>query len=273
MSAHFGQLREHLQTPPEDQRWGQLCMLLEDFSGHELLELALPYLEDHLKRWPHLERRVPMLWLERAMRAQAEPRLSVCRMLAIHTTISLEQARALAACEELNALERVKLTANSSSEESMYALAQARWWSNIKDLELGHNLHSAILLAELSLNPEIETLCITAKEPAEANELLYQLITQGPLTRLTTLELGMLDGHATSSHPQLWRTCPQLKTLTLSYEHATDAPEDLSAQLPPTLNKLWLHLYHATGSDQRFWRAWVKDEALRGIDVTLDLGP
>jgi WD40 repeat protein len=79
----FGDIRSALQQEPSRAAWGQLCTLLDKIDDAVLEDELLPYLRDHLRRWPHIERPMPDRWWQQLTDEGKEPRaqLSGWRLL------------------------------------------------------------------------------------------------------------------------------------------------------------------------------------------------
>ena len=77
----FGELRSTLHQPMHVDLWREVCELLEQWPLGPLLELAIPYVNNHTKRWDDIQRPVPIAWLRQAMLGKINPRVQVCRVL------------------------------------------------------------------------------------------------------------------------------------------------------------------------------------------------
>lgn len=73
----FGDIRSTVQRSPTKKAWGQLCELLDKIDDAVLEDELLPYLRDHLSRWPRLKRPTPDRWWRRVARGEHEPRAAL----------------------------------------------------------------------------------------------------------------------------------------------------------------------------------------------------
>lgn len=278
MSEHFGQLREFLQTPPADQRWGQLCMLLEDFSGHELLELALPYVEAHLKRWPDLERRAPMLWLNRALEGRPEPRLQLCRTLHTNRQLTRDQALGLAQSEDLDHIRALNLTQNNTQAEHLELLTKARWWDELMTLTLQSTFYGAVSFERMRLGASLTTLSLRDFDVTVARRYLVRLAQLPGAERLKVLSIGQLDASAITAHDDMLRVCQDLDELNLIYHTTQSTPQHLVSMLPKTLSALRLTLHEdplLPEEDKlmalKRWSRFKAEGLNAGIEVSLEI--
>ena len=78
----FGDIREALQRPPTQDAWERLCEVLDAWNDDvDWDEVARPYVEDQLRRWPDTLRRAPWRWVERSLRGRSTRYISVTRRI------------------------------------------------------------------------------------------------------------------------------------------------------------------------------------------------
>jgi hypothetical protein len=133
-SDTFGELRSLLNREPSVQAWQLTCALLENMSGAELEDVALPYAAAHTTRWPAHLCRAPKLWLERAMGGAHEPRMAVVRAIIGHLDVSEAQAATLARTTAHAPIEALHLTGCSLPDRALEVLLDAPWGARLGSL-------------------------------------------------------------------------------------------------------------------------------------------
>jgi hypothetical protein len=136
----FGDLRSLLNREPSVQAWQLTCALLENMSGAELEDVALPYAAAHTTRWPAHLCRAPRLWLERALAGTHEPRMAVVRAIIGHFELGSVSAARLAASTAHAPIEAFHVTISGLDDDALVALQDAAWWPALRALVL-RNTH------------------------------------------------------------------------------------------------------------------------------------
>jgi hypothetical protein len=73
----FGELRSLLQEAPSEEVWERVCEQLDLWPPEALEAVALPYVLEHVARWPAtVERLAPLRWMDGSELAQAKLALS-----------------------------------------------------------------------------------------------------------------------------------------------------------------------------------------------------
>jgi hypothetical protein len=265
----FGDLRSLMQEAPSESVWTRLVALLDAWPRETLESEALPYVCEHLRRWPEeLERRVPDSWESEAFGTGSSPCMLACATLWLQfDQVEERQMERLLRCPHTRNLRMINLemVGCGVSPENMSLLAHSLNLDALKTLSLEmalehgeRGMEALSILASARGLPGLRRLSLMATDlPAEA---LRVLRSGGLLERLTELELAYnnFEGGAAHLDGMRWeriewldlRCCelvdedaralarldaPRLHTLLLSENHLTRAgPEALlaSASLP-----------------------------------------
>lgn len=265
----FGELRSLMQEVPSASVWGRLVALLDTWPRETLESEAMPYVCDHLRRWPEtLERRVPNSWEEEAFGTGSSPCMLACATLWLQfDQVEERQMERLLRCPHTRNLRTINLemVGCGVSPENMPLLAHSPNLDALETLSLEMALRygergmvALNILAGARGLPWLRRLSLMANDlPAEA---LRALRSGGLLERLTHLELAYNDlgGGAAHLDGMRWeriewldlRGCdlvdddaralarldaPRLHTLLLSENHLTRAGAQAllaSASLP-----------------------------------------
>lgn len=89
----FGDVRSLLQQPPSHQSWAQLCAWVERSDDEELEQAVLPYVRQHLSRWPDRMRAAPRAWLDRMLQ-DSKKRVPAMALVSVLDLRSYAAARA-----------------------------------------------------------------------------------------------------------------------------------------------------------------------------------
>ncbi len=65
----FGEVRGALHGAPSEERWWELCAVLDRMGGAHLATRVLPYVSESLARWPDRLRMAPANWVDRLLYA------------------------------------------------------------------------------------------------------------------------------------------------------------------------------------------------------------
>ena len=133
-SDAFGDLRSLLNREPSIQAWQLTCALLENMSGGELEDVALPYAAAHTTRWPAHLCRAPKLWLERALGGVHEPRMAVARAIIGHFDVDEALAATLARTTAHAPVEALHLTVCRLADRALEVLLDAPWGAHLGSL-------------------------------------------------------------------------------------------------------------------------------------------
>lgn len=199
MSATFGDLRSLLQSShllPEEQ-WRQLCDIVEQFAGEELEEVILPYCLAHLERIPLETRRVPLRWLERLLRSEALPFLTIAAVLDTEArSMRLENigAEVLAKTPHLDHLRVLTLRRQLIHSTGLEHLLGAYWMEDLEQLHLDENLLGDSGIAMLAASapwPSLDTLSLRATGIARSS--VDRLFDSSLMLRLKRLDLSRND--------------------------------------------------------------------------------
>ena len=265
----FGDLRSLMQEAPSESVWTRLVALLDAWPRETLESEALPYVCEHLRRWPEeLERRVPDSWESEAFGTGSSPCMLACATLWLaHDQLEERHMGRLLRCPHTRNLRTINLegVAYGVSVENMSLLAHSLNLDALKTLSLEmalehgeRGMEALSILASARGLPGLRRLSLMATDlPAEA---LRVLRSGGLLERLTHLDLAYnnFEGGAAHLDGMRWeriewlnlRGCelvdedaralarldaPRLHTLLLSENHLTRAGAEAllaSASLP-----------------------------------------
>jgi hypothetical protein len=270
LESGFGGLRSLMQEAPSESVWTRLVALLDAWPRETLESEALPYVCDHLRRWPEeLDRCAPYRWEAEAFEAGSSPRLLACATLWLQfDRVEEEQLERLLRCPHARNLRTINLDLSECgmSAENMSLLASSASFDALKTLSLEmaldrgeRGLETLRILASARRLPGLRRLSLMANELTA--EALRVLRSGGFLERLTHLDLAYNNfegGAAAHLDGMRWeriewldlRCCelvdedaralarldaPRLHTLLLSTNHLTRAGAEAllaSASLP-----------------------------------------
>lgn len=274
----FGDLRSLMNEPYSRQIWDQLCLWVEQWPHDDLHARVLPYLEGHLHQWSDAQRFFPKRWVQKLMEGsqQEHPEFQIARLLSLRSVVEARwgdtddakllqsfssralshvkildvsynaaEARtyaALFACEQLHALQELRLVSSSAANKNENAgwfegFASAPFVAQLRALDLRDN---ALTLEELSplfsrTLPNMQSLLLGKNELDLA---LFPKLTE-TLPALKSLQLSHMDlskstfellGLSALRHLEL--STAQCDPATLeSLKHATFAPALRTLQL------------------------------------------
>ncbi len=140
-AERFGELRSLLHQPAEPQLWRRLCELFDQWRDPvSLTQQAIPYAQDHLRRWDDALRVVWLSWLERARRGAPPPMLALTRSLDLRLREVPDDALvAIIGQPWTQTLRLMDLSMNRLGLDAARALARAPHLSQLHTLQLGYN--------------------------------------------------------------------------------------------------------------------------------------
>ena len=187
MRGDFGEVRSLLNCEPSRERWERLCELLDAFAPEELDAMIFPYIDGHLRLWPHELCKAPKEWVWRALQDEHLPFWHIVRCMDLSgaylkapdmltllksphllritilemdsNRIGLEGVEALAQSESLGEIEVLNLGFNAMGSQGLRALMGSAALSNLRRLNLESNaLRDRHALPSLAKAPWLQTL-------------------------------------------------------------------------------------------------------------------
>lgn len=198
MNQHFGELRSLLQSSlPAQVIWSSTCALLAEFSPEELDHIVLPYASAHLAKLPARVRTVPLEWLERLLRSQPLPALSLAAHLdTAGRRMRLENigAEVIARTPHLTGLRLLTLRAQLLREEGLGMLLEAPFMEHLTEVTLDENPlgdRGAALLANSAPWPSLRALSLRGTGMAKPG--LARLLDSSLMLTLRELDVSSND--------------------------------------------------------------------------------
>jgi hypothetical protein len=290
----FGELRSLMQEAPSYEVWERVVEALDRWPEGTLEAEALPYVCDHLRRWPEAhDRAAPAAWAIAALDGGSSPRLLACATLRLQfAQVRDRQLGWLAACRHVRNLRYIDMSyVGQVQAEGMSALANSPNLGALASLEVSGSLGDGAWEA-LALGRGLPALRhLYASSSGLGGEALLMLRRGKLFARLTTLSLSYntlaegvahLDGVRWESIEQLELSgcalddggaealsrldAPRLEVLSLSQSSLTERGvlALLGAQRLPALRLLEVTDCHPLGHQQA---ALVAMAALRGVSL------
>lgn len=151
-AAWFGELRSVVFGPPSRQRFLALARALDPVDEAYQEQVLVPYLEEHLERWPDEARILPKPWFDEARLGHERAKLKLVRTLLPWGQHTFDD-EALEALSQLDALE---LTVVSLARSQVSALNPLNRW-RLRSLNIGA-CHALTSLTPLKSQRAITTL-------------------------------------------------------------------------------------------------------------------
>lgn len=139
VSTRFGEVRSLLQRPPSELVWERVCQQLEGLDEDLLMEQVLPYLEGHLPAWAHTPRATPQHWLDRFLRGERVPQLSLCTRLWRRKGTTPAEIQAIGRSPLLARITTVELVSCELDASVVAALVAADCYPALTHLDLSFN--------------------------------------------------------------------------------------------------------------------------------------
>lgn len=127
----FGEVRSLVMGEPSKAAFIKLAMLVDKVSEQELEEAWLPYLLDHLSRWPDVMRILVKPWFDDAVAGKDHARHELVRTLLPWGTYEFHEGK----LERLQQNERLRPTVVVLSHSAIRSLRTLERWS-IKELRV-----------------------------------------------------------------------------------------------------------------------------------------
>lgn len=226
----FGEVRSLVMGEPSKAAFIKLAMLIDKISEQELTEAWLPYLRDHLSRWPDVMRILVKPWFDDAIAGKDHARHELVRTLLPWGTTEFNDGT----LDRLQRLERLRPTVVVLSHSAVRSLRALTRWSiqelrvsfssELNTLDLPQPEQLKILrahhMAKLSLDgiERFEALRELDLAYPNASCLSTQSINAlGSLEQLEVLRLDAAPAHTPASIEgvEFLGTKPKLRTLGL----------------------------------------------------------
>lgn len=205
-NAHFGELRSLLQRAPSEGVWSRLCRVIEAWGRAEFEARALPYVRDHLKRWPDHLRRAPQRWADDLLRGQGDvwpwsiTRTLELRSVPLDELVELEDQPAegdralelLLQTEALYSVTHLMLTDLGITDEGCARLLEYPGISRLRSLRLqGNHLgaEGVSRIARTKALSELVALDLRANHWGGYEEAIAQLAHSRALRGLESLDI------------------------------------------------------------------------------------
>lgn len=274
----FGELRSLLQRAPSARHWVELCEHLDRFDEVTATEEVLPYVKDHLGRWPDDLRVAPRRWLEQAMEGHYTPALMLARQISwegvTNTVLGAEDFWGVGPFVELReqAVEPgdVMVTVDPLDLERIKTLAASYDLTEVRALSLSRNaLDTAAICALVQIEglfTGLERLDLDGNVLGEEGVQALLSVLDGAALRELTLDHAMLG--SAGARLLFSREWPSLTRLSLeSSQIGPSGLHGLEELELPALKTLRLP-GNPLGDDGARWL--LECRALRGVEA-LDL--
>ncbi len=159
----FGEVRSWVRHPNR-YSWNKLSFALSEWDFDErFYEQVLPYVTQHLRRWPDdFERWNQPSWLAQLVRDGESPLLALCNALhADNYAIGAEGAALLAASQYTTSLRAIYLVGNGLGDEGFAHLCSAQRFESLVELDVRGNditRKGAACLTDAPFATQLETL-------------------------------------------------------------------------------------------------------------------
>lgn len=147
-SANFGELRSLLQREPGPAVWRDLVEFLDDWwnqSPSHFDGAVVPYVLEHLKRWPDRERWLPGAWLERMLEGKRHPEWwgLIARAVRVDDLSTRAEAkkvvRGLASGSFLRNVTVLELPGSYMRSMALWGLVRSPHLGALRELDLSYN--------------------------------------------------------------------------------------------------------------------------------------
>lgn len=189
----FGEVRSILHGGEEAQRWSKLCELCGGATQAEWDEQLSPYVMPVVSRWPDAERKMPPLWLRRALEGGELP---ACLPMAASVKLALT-TQSMTGQFDLRRLERLATPALRALSLGAARLDLRRYGdkldvsgllgssalTGLRELELGGELASEGVVRRLASNEALRDVALLGLADVKIDRRLIDALEQLPSAR------------------------------------------------------------------------------------------